>query len=185
MNQTIRMTTEEFRESPMYSGFQTGQAKRTGRPSARPAIPPRLLVDTEQPIEDGETIIIDLPFAPSVNEYWERAKNGHVYIGKRGLVFRQKVVELIARQELRGKCGKALVDVALILHPPNNHIHDCDNYCKALFDALTKARFWVDDSQVKLNVVMMGKVLKKGRIEMAVRLHREMPMGAAELLARV
>lgn len=29
MNQTIRMTTEEFRESPMYSGFQTGQAKRT------------------------------------------------------------------------------------------------------------------------------------------------------------
>jgi len=33
MNQTIRMTAEEFRESPMYSGFQTGQAKRTSRPS--------------------------------------------------------------------------------------------------------------------------------------------------------
>lgn len=186
LNQTIRMTAEEFRESPMYSGFQTGQAKRTSRPSARPAaIPPRLMVDTDEPIQAGEIIMIDLPFSPSVNNYWERGKNGRVYIGKRGVLYRQKVIELIARNELRGKCGKALVDVALILHPPNNQIHDSDNYYKALFDALTKARFWVDDSQVKMNMVLMGNVVKKGRIEMAVRLHAGAVMSAAELLARV
>lgn len=185
MNQNIRMTADEFRESPMYKGFKTGQAKRTSRPSARPAVSPRLMVNTDQPIEDGEIIIIDLPFAPSVNNYWEHGKNGRVYIGRRGVLYRQKVIELIARHELRGKCGKALVDVALILHPPNHQIHDCDNYYKALFDALTKAKFWDDDSQVKMNVVLMSDVVKKGRIEMAVRLHRGVSMGAAQLLARV
>jgi crossover junction endodeoxyribonuclease RusA len=141
--------------------------------------------DTQEPIQEGEVVMIDLPFSPSVNNYWQRAKNGRLYIGKRGIEFRQKVISLIAKQDMRGKCGNALVDVALILHPPSRQIHDSDNYYKALFDALTKAKFWDDDSQVKLNVLLMGDIVSKGKIEMAVRLHCGAKIGAAELLSRV
>lgn len=41
------------------------------------------------------------------------------------------------------------VSVIIDIYPKNKKVCDLDNYPKAIFDALTYARAWVDDDQVK------------------------------------
>ncbi|MGP1938918.1 RusA family crossover junction endodeoxyribonuclease, partial [Citrobacter freundii] len=54
---------------------------------------------------------------------------------------------------------------------------DIDNYNKALFDALTHAGVWEDDSQIKRMLVEWGPVVPKGRVEITIS--RYEPAGAA------
>jgi len=58
--------------------------------------------------------------------------------------------------------------VEIILFPPDARRRDIDNYNKALFDALTHAGVWEDDSQVKRMLVEWGPVTKKGRVEITI-----------------
>ncbi|EFK3115342.1 RusA family crossover junction endodeoxyribonuclease, partial [Escherichia coli] len=57
-------------------------------------------------------------------------------------------------------------------------IRDLDNYNKALFDALTHAGVWEDDSQVKRMLVEWGPVIPKGKVEITISKY-EKPAGAA------
>lgn len=54
---------------------------------------------------------------------------------------------------------------------------DGRNYNKALFDALTHAGVWEDDSQIKRMLVEWGPVVPKGRVEITIS--RYEPAGAA------
>jgi crossover junction endodeoxyribonuclease RusA len=47
--------------------------------------------------------------------------------------------------------------VEIILYPPDARRRDIDNYNKALFDALTHAGIWEDDSQVQRMLVEWGR----------------------------
>ncbi|AMO47598.1 Crossover junction endodeoxyribonuclease rusA [Enterobacter sp. FY-07] len=58
--------------------------------------------------------------------------------------------------------------VEIILYPPDARRRDIDNYNKALFDALTHAGVWEDDSQVKRMLVEWGPVVKGGRVDMTI-----------------
>ena len=62
--------------------------------------------------------------------------------------------------------------------PAVNRIRDLDNYNKALFDALTHAGVWEDDSQVKRMLVEWGPVIPKGKVEITISKY-EKPAGAA------
>ena len=62
--------------------------------------------------------------------------------------------------------------------PPDNRIRDLDNYNKALFDALTHAGVWEDDSQVKRMLVEWGPVIPKGKVEITISKY-EKTAGAA------
>ncbi|EOC3440315.1 RusA family crossover junction endodeoxyribonuclease, partial [Escherichia coli] len=57
------------------------------------------------------------------------------------------------------KPTSAPASVEIVLFPPDNRIRDLDNYNKALFDALTHAGVWEDDSQVKRMLVEWGPVM--------------------------
>ena len=59
-----------------------------------------------------------------------------------------------------------------------NRIRDLDNYNKALFDALTHAGVWVDDSQVKRMLVEWGPVIPEGKVEITISKY-EKTAGAA------
>lgn len=59
-----------------------------------------------------------------------------------------------------------------------NRIRDLDNYNKALFDALTHAGVWEDDSQVKRMLVEWGPVIPEGKVEITISKY-EKPAGAA------
>ncbi|EMG2534408.1 RusA family crossover junction endodeoxyribonuclease [Escherichia coli] len=61
---------------------------------------------------------------------------------------------------------------------PRNRIRDLDNYNKALFDALTHAGVWEDDSQVKRMLVEWGPVIPEGKVEITISKY-EKTAGAA------
>ncbi|WP_424840318.1 RusA family crossover junction endodeoxyribonuclease [Serratia marcescens] len=51
-----------------------------------------------------------------------------------------------------------------------------DNYFKALFDAMTQAGVWLDDSQIKRIEAEWGPVTKGGKVEL--RISEVMPCAA-------
>ncbi|HAI1998154.1 TPA: RusA family crossover junction endodeoxyribonuclease [Escherichia coli] len=89
-------------------------------------------------------------------------------------------IETIARQIGAGmpKPTSAPASVEIVLFPPDNRIRDLDNYNKALFDALTHAGVWEDDSQVKRMLVEWGPVIPEGKVEITISKY-EKTAGAA------
>jgi len=114
-----------------------------------------------------------LPFPPSVNTYW-RAPNkgplaGRHLISAKGRAYQSAACAAIVEQLRRlPKPTSAPAAVEIILFPPDARRRDIDNYNKALFDALTHAGVWEDDSQVKRMLVEWGPVTKKGRVEITI-----------------
>lgn len=113
-------------------------------------------------------MILTLPFPPSVNGYWRSTKKV-VLISARGRIFRSNALAAIY-QQLRSRPTALLteLDVHLILYPPNSAKRDLDNFQKALFDGLTHAGIWKDDSQVKRMTVEWGEVTKGGKAEITI-----------------
>ncbi len=110
-----------------------------------------------------------LPFPPSVNTYWRHPNKG-AFAGKSlisaaGRKFQSAACAAIVEQLRRlPKPTSAPASVEIVLFPPDNRIRDLDNYNKALFDALTHAGVWEDDSQVKKECWWSGdRLSRKGR----------------------
>ncbi|EFG3327626.1 RusA family crossover junction endodeoxyribonuclease, partial [Escherichia coli] len=105
-----------------------------------------------------------LPFPPSVNTYWRHPNKG-AFAGKSlisaaGRKFQSAACAAIVEQLRRlPKPTSAPASVEIVLFPPDNRSRDLDNYNKALFDALTHAGVWEDDSQVKRMLVEWGPVI--------------------------
>lgn len=114
-----------------------------------------------------------LPFPPSVNTYW-RAPNkgplaGRHLISAKGRAYQSDACAAIIEQLRKlPKPSSALAAVEIILFPPDARRRDIDNYNKALFDALTHAGIWEDDSQVCRMLVEWGPVVKKGKVEITI-----------------
>ncbi|EEM8025485.1 RusA family crossover junction endodeoxyribonuclease [Salmonella enterica] len=114
-----------------------------------------------------------LPFPPSVNTYW-RAPNkgplaGRHLISAVGRKYQSAACVAIIEQLRRlPKPTSTHAAVEIILYPPDKRIRDLDNYNKALFDALTYAGVWEDDSQVKRMLVEWEPVFPKGKVEITI-----------------
>ena len=125
---------------------------------------------------------LTLPFPPSVNTYW-RAPNrgplaGRHLISAAGRKYQSDACAAIIEQLRRlPKPSNTPAAVAIILFPPDQRRRDLDNYNKALFDALTHAGVWEDDSQVKRMLVEWGPVVPKGKVEITISTFN--PAGAA------
>ena len=117
-------------------------------------------------IDDNECFVI-LPWAPSVNAYWNHGAKGMVYLSKRGREFKNEVKELFDGMEFRTMTGRLRVDI--ILEAPSIRKLDTDNFNKAIFDSLTNVGLWTDDSQVDLFTVCRGVKRKGGRVVVRVR----------------
>ncbi|MDU6686681.1 MAG: RusA family crossover junction endodeoxyribonuclease [Enterobacteriaceae bacterium] len=119
---------------------------------------------------------LTLPFPPSVNTYW-RAPNkgllkGRHMISEAGRRFQSNACAKIIEQLRRlPKPSSSLCAVEILLYPPDNRRRDIDNYTKGLFDALTHAGVWEDDSQVKRMLVEWGPVIPKGKVEITISLY--------------
>ena len=118
-------------------------------------------------------IALSLPFPPSVNSYW-RAPNkgplkGRHLVSADGRKY-QSAVSASVIEQLRRMPKPIIVEleVTITLFPPDARRRDLDNYNKALFDALTQAHVWQDDSQVKRMLVEWGPITKGGRVEITI-----------------
>lgn len=115
---------------------------------------------------------LTLPFPPSVNTYWRHPNKGP-FAGKSlisvaGRKFRSATCAAIIEQLRRlPKPTSTHAAVEIILYPPDKRIRDLDNYNKALFDALTHAGVWEDDSR-KENAGGVGTSFPEGKVEITI-----------------
>ena len=119
--------------------------------------------------EHEEQVALCLPWPPSTNHTWGKSRNKRtgkpqVYLTAAAKRFRADVAKLVmaARAGNRISCP---VEVHVTLCPPDLRRRDEDNFAgKALFDAMTKAGVWLDDSQIRRKVVEWGDVVKYGTV---------------------
>lgn len=103
-----------------------------------------------------------IPWPPSLNTYYVSI-HGRKVLSKKGRLYKEKVSQLVAQAGVDYGISTA-VEVEIKLAPPRNGVWDGDNYTKAIFDSLTRAGIWEDDSLVefysvrKLPKYAMGEV---------------------------
>lgn len=92
-----------------------------------------------------------LPWPPTTNTYWRHPQKGKLagrhLISEKGRNYRASVARIVMMQRAAHALdGLLRVDVQLEM--PDRRLRDIDNLTKALFDALSHAGVWGDDSQV-------------------------------------
>jgi crossover junction endodeoxyribonuclease RusA len=101
-------------------------------------------------------VVLNLPYPPSVNSYWQRNQNGSVRVSDKAKAFRAQVVDVTKPLQLQGR-----LSVSVDLTMPDKRGRDIDNPMKALLDALQYARVIENDEQIdELNIRRIG--IKKG-----------------------
>ena len=108
-----------------------------------------------------------LPYPPSVNGYWRTFRNRQI-ISKRGRKYRIDAVNEIKALNLDDINIDSELVFKMTINPPTLRSYDVDNFTKGVFDALSHAKFWVDDSQVKKLVIIKGVKTKFGNVEIEV-----------------
>ena len=112
-----------------------------------------------------------LPWPPSMNHVW-RVGPRRAYLDQQVQTFRIRALAAVKAARISGTAPSEPVagPVAVMLEcfPPDRKRRDLDNLPKAVFDAMTKARVWNDDSQVQLMLPFWGPRRKGGRIEVSV-----------------
>ena len=125
---------------------------------------------------------LTLPFPPSVNTYWRAPNSGPLkgrhLISAKGRAFQSAACAAIIEQLRRlPKPSSEPAAVDIVLFPPDKRRRDIDNYNKALFDALTHAGVWEDDSQVQRMQVEWGPVTPGWKVDITITKYE--PAGAA------
>jgi crossover junction endodeoxyribonuclease RusA len=107
------------------------------------------------------TIRLELPYPPSVNNYW-RANGHRRYISPEGVQF-AKEVDLVVKQGRHQSFGNKLVAMSVMIHPRSKRKFDLDNTLKAILDALMKAGMYDDDSQIEYIEIARGEQAENGK----------------------
>jgi len=114
------------------------------------------------------TYEFELPFPPTLNHYRlpviRRTKTGKQYASfitsPEGKAYKSSIKSGINNPpRLEGE-----LHVSLVFFPKTKAKLDIDNFLKALFDGLTEAGVWMDDSQVQSMYAEKGEVVKGGKV---------------------
>ena len=58
--------------------------------------------------------------------------------------------------------------VTIRVYPPDRRRRDLDNLTKSILDLLTKAKVWIDDSQIDDLRIIRQNIVPNGRIEIEI-----------------
>lgn len=109
---------------------------------------------------------LNLPWPPSNNVYY-RHNRGRTHISAEGKAYREAVIYMTRAQDAK-RFGVQPIAVRVVANPPDRRRRDLDNLCKSVFDALTQARVWDDDSQVHDLHLRWGEVVKGGGLVVTI-----------------
>jgi crossover junction endodeoxyribonuclease RusA len=122
-------------------------------------------------VEAVNVLVVELPYPPSVNHIWRRAR-GRTVMSREGRAFRREAVARLARIgvgpprfPMRGR-----LRVRIEVCPPDHRRRDLDNVQKALLDALERGGAYADDGQIDRIEVQRGPVTPGGRVVVEVGL---------------
>jgi crossover junction endodeoxyribonuclease RusA len=104
----------------------------------------------------------ELPWPPSVNHYYVRARNGHIAIGSKGRKYRQLVIATLALD--RQEPMEGFLAVTIDLFPPDKRRRDVDNVLKCLLDAMEKGGAYNNDYQIKKLSIERHDVEPDGKV---------------------
>lgn len=128
--------------------------------------------------------MIDVVFPfwpPSVNHAWRHVGN-RTLISAAGRDFRREIEKYgtLLRSEKKLPLESILgeLSLTLVLYPPDRRVRDIDNYCKAVFDAMTHAKVWRDDSQIKELLIRWGERCKDGGFRLIIEPFEDGPTNA-------
>jgi len=112
-------------------------------------------------------IALTLPYPPSANAYWRHPTKGKLagrhLISEKGRAYRQAVLAAVLEQRPGKAAGRISVEV--LAFAPDRRKRDTDNLLKALFDGITHAGVWADDSQIRRHTVEFDdEVLPGGQV---------------------
>lgn len=114
------------------------------------------------------TVTLKLPWPVSVNAYWGHSRFG-VYVTSKGKAYKENVFASVMEAGAPRMPKGARLSVTIEAYGPNQTKYDIDNLQKALFDSLTAAFVWEDDSLVdELHVFRRG-VLPPGTAVVTIR----------------
>jgi crossover junction endodeoxyribonuclease RusA len=109
--------------------------------------------------------MIELPWPPSVNRYYRNVR-GRTLISAEGRQYRATVEALVGGtvETLTGRLA-----VTVYCHVPDQRRRDLDNLGKCLFDSLTHAGVWEDDSQIDDMRLVRAPAVKGGLVRVEIR----------------
>lgn len=117
-------------------------------------------------------IQVDLPYPrASGNHATKHTTTGAHYKTQASKVYDALVLTRLDRMGLAGRKLAGPLDVTYVLCAPSRRAVDSDNVLKPLKDALTKARFWTDDSNavIRSEAIEWGDVVPGGQVWLRVR----------------
>ena len=118
-----------------------------------------------------QPIQLDLPWPPSVNQYWRHPSKGPLagrhLISETGREYR---VLVLAYALQFGHCYKLSdrLSVSILCYPPDRRRRDLDNVLKAALDALVFAGVMLDDSQIDRLTIERCAVQAPGRLAITI-----------------
>jgi crossover junction endodeoxyribonuclease RusA len=95
-----------------------------------------------------------------VNHYWRRV-GARTLISRGGRAFRGAVCSILAAYGIRPLTG--LLEVEVVVHPPDRRRRDVDNVQKALLDALAHGGAYHDDNQIVRLSIERREPLESGK----------------------
>ena len=119
----------------------------------------------------GRTVAFDLPWPPSVNGYWQRARNGGLFVSESGQNFRSvvAVVVLKARQVFGRQPLAGPLRLHVDAYPATlKRARDLDNILKALQDALQASGVFANDEQIADVRVVRRESVPRGKVTVTI-----------------
>lgn len=110
-----------------------------------------------------------MPWPPTVN-HWHQPCNGRIIKGEKAREYEKKAVEHLRSIGLFGEDLHDDLEVKIILYPPTNARYDIDNRTKGVFDSLSAAGFWVDDSQVTKLSIEKSLKIPRGMVKISINI---------------
>ena len=113
-------------------------------------------------------LTVTLPYPPSVNRYWRHPTKGPLagrhLVSEHGRGYREAIRNTALIEAWPRFEKEARLKVAIDAYMPDRRRRDLDNVLKAVFDSLTHAELWGDDSQIDsltiVRVPTLGGMLK-------------------------
>jgi len=109
----------------------------------------------------------EMPWPPSINTYRACVRN-RLVTSKKGRDYMANFVARCIDIGIYGEMIEGDIAMSITLNPPTLRRYDIDNFNKAVFDSLTKAKFWHDDEQVTSLIIQKGEKTKDGNVMMKI-----------------
>lgn len=106
-------------------------------------------------------------YPPTVNNYYVKTQRG-LFISAKGKKFRDTLIKDVLEQLAGMEAIDYKIRVEIVAWPPDKRIRDLDNIKKPLFDAMTHAGVWVDDSQIDQDFTYRGEPVFGGALYIKV-----------------